>query len=70
MKRWVLVLAILCAGCHSCAVAPTPLQRRLKLGKKRPKDRINDIIKIKTMPPWVIKNVAEWINYAYDLEDR
>ncbi len=70
MKRWVLVLAVLCAGCHSCPVVPTPLQRRLKLSKKQPKDRVNDLIKIKTMPRWVIESYAEWINYAYLLEGR
>ena len=69
MSRVLPALLIFLAGCHTCPVAPTPMQRRLKQTKKRPQDMTDRVLPDDKLPEWLKRNYAEWIRYAYDLEE-
>lgn len=67
--RLLSVTLLLLMGCHTCPQAATPLQRRIAQTKDRPQDMTDRVLPDKKYPAWLKRNYAEWIRYAYDLEE-
>jgi hypothetical protein len=61
-----LLLVVFLVGCHTCPVAPTPIQRQANA--VRPEDMTDRILPDPRFPPWLKRSYAEWIRYAYDCE--
>jgi hypothetical protein len=70
MRCLVAAIIICTAGCFSpTPPAETPRQKRISQTRKRPEDLTGRILMDKEYPDWLKRNYAEWIRYAYDLEE-
>ena len=69
MRHVSIMILLIFVGCHTCPIATTPRQKRLSQTRKRPQDMTDRILPDKKYPDWLKKNYAQWIRYAYDLEE-
>lgn len=69
MRRLATAIVLYLTGCHSCPPVETPRQLRHCQTANRPQDMTDRILGDKKYPKWMKRNYAEWIRYAYDLEE-